>query len=220
MTCQACVSPLSSRCGRRAGLGEISLDSPTVQAARKTYQYKLRPTPEQERALEAVLWRCRVLYITVLKQRLTWWRRGQGQRATRFQQEAELKELRASLPSVRGAPQPRAAGCARPPRPHRPGLLPTRAGRREVGVPAACALPFLHLQRVWQRRGWTTDAWSWSRLGGQPRAELDHSRGRSRRSRFLAKRLAGTPPSRVPTCRYSPFHPFHSLDARRTSMWA
>jgi hypothetical protein len=29
---------------------------------RKTFKYKLIPTPEQERALEAVLWRCRELY--------------------------------------------------------------------------------------------------------------------------------------------------------------
>src|SRR5262249_7801323 len=64
----------------------------------KTYQYKLQATPAQIRALEAVLWRCRVLYNTALEQRLTWWRRGQGRSATRFQQEAELKELREAFP--------------------------------------------------------------------------------------------------------------------------
>src|SRR5262245_26416643 len=66
------------------------------ESVRKTYQEKLRPTPAQERALEAVLWRCRVLYNAALEQRLTWWRRGQGTSATRFQQEAELKDLRAA----------------------------------------------------------------------------------------------------------------------------
>ena len=50
---------------------------------RKTYQEKLKPTPAQERALEAVLWRCRTLYTTALQQRLTWWRRGPGKRVTR-----------------------------------------------------------------------------------------------------------------------------------------
>ena len=66
--------------------------------ARKTDQYKLQPTPTQERALEEVLWRCRVLYNCALEQRITWWRRGQGKGATRFQQEAELKELQAAFP--------------------------------------------------------------------------------------------------------------------------
>src|SRR5262249_12730531 len=64
---------------------------------RKTYKEKLKPTPAQERALEEVLWRCRTLYNTALEQRITWWRRGQGKAATRFQQEAELKELRAAF---------------------------------------------------------------------------------------------------------------------------
>jgi putative transposase len=45
-----------------------------------------------------VLWRCRALYNTALEQRITWWRRGQGKSASRFQQEAELKELRAVMP--------------------------------------------------------------------------------------------------------------------------
>src|SRR5215813_3091246 len=69
-----------------------------VPTVRKTFQYKLQPTPQQERALDEVLWRCRVLYNTALEQRITWWRRGQGRSATRFQQEAELKDLRAAFP--------------------------------------------------------------------------------------------------------------------------
>jgi putative transposase len=69
--------------------------TPTV---RKTYQEKLKPTPAQERELEAVLWHCRTLYNCALEQRISWWRRGQGISATRFQQEAELKEVRAAFP--------------------------------------------------------------------------------------------------------------------------
>jgi hypothetical protein len=38
---------------------------------RKTYKEKLRPTPEQERALDAVVWRCRDLSTTALEQRIT-----------------------------------------------------------------------------------------------------------------------------------------------------
>ena len=41
------------------------------QPVRKTFKEKLRPTPEQERALDAVVWRCRDLYHTALEQRIT-----------------------------------------------------------------------------------------------------------------------------------------------------
>src|SRR5262249_40653671 len=65
---------------------------------RRTYKYKLKPTPEQERELARVLRGCRVLYNTALEQRITWWRRGQGRSASRYQQEAELKDIRAAFP--------------------------------------------------------------------------------------------------------------------------
>src|SRR5215813_13345964 len=71
------------------------MDTTTV---RKTYTFKLKPTPDQERELERVLQRCRALYTCAREQRITWCRRGQGRHATRFQQEAELKELRAAFP--------------------------------------------------------------------------------------------------------------------------
>jgi putative transposase len=64
---------------------------------RKTYKYRLKPTPEQERALEEVLWRCRELYNCALKQLRTWWGRGQGKAATYYQQKAELPDLRAAF---------------------------------------------------------------------------------------------------------------------------
>jgi len=65
---------------------------------RKTSQCKLKPTPDQERELERVVPCCRALYNCALEQRLTWWRRGPGRNATRFQQEAELQEMRAAFP--------------------------------------------------------------------------------------------------------------------------
>jgi putative transposase len=73
------------------------MEPQTVHTVRKTYQEKLRPTPPQERALDEVLWRCRVLYNTALEQRITCWRQ-RGVSVTRFQQEAELKDLRAAFP--------------------------------------------------------------------------------------------------------------------------
>ncbi|HEX6796119.1 MAG TPA: transposase [Ktedonobacterales bacterium] len=64
---------------------------------RKTYQEKLRPTPQQERELERVLWHCRTLYNTALEQRIFLWRQ-RGISLSRYSQEAELKDLRAALP--------------------------------------------------------------------------------------------------------------------------
>src|SRR5215469_15633923 len=66
---------------------------------RKTYQEKLRPTPTpaQERELEGVLWRCRTLYNVALEQRITAWQRCHVS-VTRFEQEAELKAIRAEFP--------------------------------------------------------------------------------------------------------------------------
>jgi len=67
------------------------------QAVRRTSQEKLKPTPQQERARAAILWRCRRLYHTAREHRITRWR-PRGVSLTRSQQEAELKDLRAELP--------------------------------------------------------------------------------------------------------------------------
>jgi len=72
-------------------------DQPTC---RKTCKEKLKPTPAQERALEAVVWRCRTLDNTALEQRITRWRQ-RGLSVSRYQQEAALKALRAELPEYR-----------------------------------------------------------------------------------------------------------------------
>jgi len=64
---------------------------------RKAYKYKLKPTPDQERQLEDVLWRCRTLYNTALEQRITAYHRC-GLTLTAYQQQAELKDLRAEMP--------------------------------------------------------------------------------------------------------------------------
>src|SRR6478672_11922864 len=74
------------------------MDRPTV---RKTFKYKLVPTPEQERELGHVLGLCRWLYNTALEQRITAYRRA-GVSVSRFQQEAELKDIRAAMPEYAG----------------------------------------------------------------------------------------------------------------------
>jgi putative transposase len=64
---------------------------------RKTLKYKLTPTPEQERELERVLALCRQLYNSALEQRITAWQRCRVS-LSRYQQEAELKDIRAAFP--------------------------------------------------------------------------------------------------------------------------
>ena len=67
------------------------------QTLRKTFKYKLMPTPTQERELGRVLGMCRWLYNTALEQRILAWQRVRVS-LSRFQQEAELKEIRAEFP--------------------------------------------------------------------------------------------------------------------------
>ncbi|HEV2458164.1 MAG TPA: transposase [Ktedonobacterales bacterium] len=68
---------------------------------RKTFKYKLKPTPEQERELGRVLMLCRQLYNTALEQRITAWQRGYVS-VSRYEQEAELKAIRAEFPEYAG----------------------------------------------------------------------------------------------------------------------
>jgi putative transposase len=67
------------------------------QTVWKTFKYKLNPTPEQERELGRVLGLCRALYNTALEQCITAWQRVRVS-VSRFQQEAELKDIRAAMP--------------------------------------------------------------------------------------------------------------------------
>ncbi len=64
---------------------------------RKTYKYSLKVTPEQERALDGIMWACRRLYNTALEQRIILYKQ-RGVTLSRYEQEAELKDLRAASP--------------------------------------------------------------------------------------------------------------------------
>jgi putative transposase len=128
---------------------------------RKTYKEKVRPTPAQERQLEAVLWRCRALYYTALEQRITAWERCHVA-VTRYEQEAELKAIRevfpeyaaihsqvlqdvlARLDTTYQACFRRVANGDRPGFPRFQGQNRARIGPE--------SLPLLHLQGVRQRR--------------------------------------------------------------------
>src|SRR5258708_20271944 len=66
------------------------------QRVRKTYKYKLSPTPAQEQALEFVVRRCRELYNAALQERRDAWRKC-GVSVTFAMQSAQLpgvKEVR------------------------------------------------------------------------------------------------------------------------------
>jgi putative transposase len=76
---------------------ERSMEQAELATVRKTYKEKLRPTPAQERELADVLRRCRDLYNTALEQRITAYHRRHVS-VSRFEQEAELKDIRAEMP--------------------------------------------------------------------------------------------------------------------------
>src|SRR5215813_7881885 len=77
------------------------MDELRAQGICKAYKYKLKPTPEQERELKEVLWRCRTRYNTALEQRITAYRRC-GVTLTCYQQHAELPDVKAAFPEYAG----------------------------------------------------------------------------------------------------------------------
>jgi putative transposase len=67
------------------------------QTARKTYQYKHRPTSEQERELERTLMLCRHLYNAAIGERREAWRMRSAS-VTSYQQKAELPGIKEAMP--------------------------------------------------------------------------------------------------------------------------
>jgi hypothetical protein len=70
------------------------------QTVHKTYKYKLKPTPEQERTLAFVLRRCCELYNAALQERKEAWRKC-GVSVTVARQSAQLPEIKAVRPEYR-----------------------------------------------------------------------------------------------------------------------
>src|SRR5262249_58280014 len=67
------------------------------QTIRKTYRYKLNPTPEQERILERTLMLCRHVYNAAVGERREAWRM-RGVSITCYQQKAELPGIKDAMP--------------------------------------------------------------------------------------------------------------------------
>jgi putative transposase len=64
------------------------------QTIRQTYKYKLKATPTQDREHARVLGLCRSLYNTALEHRIIGYQRRRVS-VSRYQKEAELKDIRA-----------------------------------------------------------------------------------------------------------------------------
>src|SRR5258707_12792513 len=95
--------PMRRRSATVAPMDEYQQQPTTTPATptavgRKTFKYKLQPTPQQAAALQETLRLCRQLYNCALEQRRVWWGRGQGSAATHAQQEAELPDRKAAFP--------------------------------------------------------------------------------------------------------------------------
>jgi putative transposase len=70
------------------------------QTVRKTFKYKLTPTPEQERAMAFVLRRCRELYNAALQERRDAWQKC-GVSVTAAMQSAQLPDIKGVRPEYR-----------------------------------------------------------------------------------------------------------------------
>ena len=67
------------------------------RSARKTYQYKIKPTAEQELALDRTLMLCRHVYNAAIGERREAWRK-RGVSVTYYQQKAELPGIKDAMP--------------------------------------------------------------------------------------------------------------------------
>jgi putative transposase len=67
------------------------------QTVRKTYKYKLKPTPEQERVLGRTLMLCRHVYNAAIGERREAWHKC-SMTVTHYQQQAELPGIKEALP--------------------------------------------------------------------------------------------------------------------------
>jgi putative transposase len=67
------------------------------QGIRKSYKYKLKPTPEQGRLLERTVMLCRQVYNAAVGERREAWQM-RGVSVTYYQQKAELPGIKAAMP--------------------------------------------------------------------------------------------------------------------------
>jgi putative transposase len=68
-----------------------------LQRVRKTYRYKLKPTPEQDRALDRTVMLCRHIYNAAIGERREAWQKC-GVSVDYYQQKAELPAIKEAMP--------------------------------------------------------------------------------------------------------------------------
>jgi putative transposase len=71
-----------------------------IPSVRKTFKFKLKPTPEQERILDRTLMLCRHVYNAALAERREAWQKC-GVSVGYYQQKAELPPIKAEMPEYR-----------------------------------------------------------------------------------------------------------------------
>jgi putative transposase len=67
------------------------------QYVRKTYKYKIKPSPQQEQEFERILMLCRHVYNAAIGERREAWRM-RGAVVTYYQQKAELPGIKEAMP--------------------------------------------------------------------------------------------------------------------------
>ncbi len=67
------------------------------QTVRKTFKFKVKPTPEQERMLARTLMLCRHVYNAAIEERREAWRKC-GISVNYYRQKAELPPIKAEMP--------------------------------------------------------------------------------------------------------------------------
>ena len=97
------------------------------QSIRKTYKYKLKPTPEQAQVLDRTLMRCRHVYNAAVGERREAWQKC-GVSVTYSQQQAELPEMKSENAGIRRGERAGIAGRGAAGRPGVPSLFPPGAG--------------------------------------------------------------------------------------------
>ena len=175
------------------------------QTVRKTFKYKLKPTPEQERAMGFVVRRCRELYNAALQERRDAWQKC-GVSVTVASQSAQLPEVKEVRPEYRDIhSQVLQDVLTRLDRAFQRFFARVKNGEtpgypRFQGVGRYNSFTY---KQFGNGASSTMASWSFPRLGALPFAGAARWRARPRPSRSAGKRTGGMSVSPAPMCRYS-----------------
>ena len=178
------------------------------QTVRKTFKYKLKPTPEQERALDRTLMLCRHLYNAAVEERRDAWQKC-GVSRHLLPAEGRIARHQRGDAGIRRGPLPGLAGRGAAGRPRLPGVLSPGAGGRDAGLSPlpgtrTATTRFTYNKLATRRRTLDNGFLVLSKIGRIAVRWSRPLRARPRPSRSVARRMAGTSASPVPMCQYSP----------------